>query len=168
VTYIKQATMLRSVYLDTTIPSYLFDDRESIRVYTDITKKWWCQEKDNFEILISEETFNELSEGNYPKKYEILKFVSELEAVAACQEIEQIAQVYLDNYLMPKVLKGDAVHLAYASYYKIDFLLTWNCNHLANANKKQHIRIINTRLNLPTPEIITPLELFSETTDDYK
>ena len=57
-------------------------------------------------------------------------------------------------------------HLAYASYYKIDFLPTWNCNHLANANKKQHIRIINTRLNLPTPEIITPFELFTEKTDD--
>jgi len=57
-------------------------------------------------------------------------------------------------------------HLAYASYYKIDFLLTWNCNHLANANKNQHIRIINTRLNLPTPEIITPFELFTEKTDD--
>jgi hypothetical protein len=67
---------------------------------------------------------------------------------------------------MPRVLKGDALHLAYASFYKIDFLLTWNCNHLANANKRKHIRVINTRLNLAIPEIITPLELFSETTDD--
>ena len=82
-------------------------------------------------------------------------------------EITDIAQIYLDNFLMPRVLKGDALHLAYASFYKIDFLLNWNCNHLANANKRQHIRVINTRLNLPTPEIITPLELFSENTDDY-
>lgn len=160
--------MKHTVYLDTTIPSYLFDDRESIKIYTDVTKKWWKQEKDNFDLLISEETFNELSGGDYPRKDEILKFVLDIEIIPACQEVEHIAQVYLDNYLMPRVLKGDAVHLAYASYYKIDFLLTWNCNHLANANKKQHIRIINTRLNLPTPEIITPLELFSETTDDYK
>ncbi len=64
------------------------------------------------------------------------------------------------------MLKGDALHLAYASFYKIDFLLTWNCNHLANANKRTHIRVINTRLNLVVPEIITPLELFSEKTDD--
>ena len=67
---------------------------------------------------------------------------------------------------MPRVLKGDALHLAYASFYKMDFLLTWNCNHLANANKRRHIRVINTRLNLAIPEIITPLELFSEATDD--
>ena len=70
------------------------------------------------------------------------------------------------NYLMPLVLRGDALHLAYASFHKIDFLLTWNCNHLANANKRRHIRIINAGLNLATPEIITPLELFSETSDN--
>jgi len=64
---------------------------------------------------------------------------------------------------MPRVLKGDALHLAYASFYKMDFLLTWNCNHLANANKKQHISIINTRLKLFTPEIVTPSQLFTET-----
>ena len=60
------------------------------------------------------------------------------------------------------VIQGDAMHLSIASYYKIDYLLTWNCNHLANANKKQHIRILNTKLNLSVPEIITPLELFIE------
>ena len=67
-----------------------------------------------------------------------------------------------DQNLMPQTQTGDAVHLAYASYYKMDFLLTWNCSHLANANKKDHIRRINAMMNLPTPEIITPLELFRE------
>jgi hypothetical protein len=56
----------------------------------------------------------------------------------------------------------DSTHLAYASCYNIDYLLTWNCNHLANVNEKKHIRIINGRLGLQTPEIITPLELFKE------
>jgi len=137
-------------------------------MYVDVTRKWWQQEKDNFKIWISEETFNELSDGDYPRKDEVLQFVSEIAVLQPAEEITQIAQIYIDNYLMPKALKGDGMHLAYSSYYKIDFLLTWNCNHLANANKRQHIRIINARLNLPTPEIITPLELFSETTDDYK
>ena len=63
---------------------------------------------------------------------------------------------------MPNDIQGDAVHLAYASYYKIDYLLTWNCNHLANANKKQHIKIVNAKLDLFTPELTTPLELFKE------
>jgi predicted nucleic acid-binding protein len=160
--------MKDSVYLDTTIPSYLFDERESIKIHIEATKKWWNQESKNFDVWISEETFNEIAEGNYPRKNEILKFASSIPILSPERQIIDIAQIYLDNYVMPRVLKGDALHLAYASFYKIDFLLTWNCNHLANANKKRHIRVVNTRLNLATPEIITPLELFSETNDDYQ
>ena len=160
--------MKDSVYLDTTIPSYLFDERESIKMHIDVTKQWWTQESNNFDIWISEETLNEISEGNYPRKDEILRFISDIPILFPEKQIIDIAQIYLDNYVMPQVLKGDALHLAYASYYKMDFLLTWNCNHLANANKRQHIRIINTRLNLATPEIVTPLELFSESTNDYQ
>ena len=63
---------------------------------------------------------------------------------------------------MPKDTVGDAMHLAIASFYKMDFLLTWNCNHLANANKKKHIRRINERLRISTPEIITPLEIMED------
>jgi predicted nucleic acid-binding protein len=160
--------MKNSVYLDTTIPSYLFDKRENIKIHIEATKKWWDQESRNFDVWISEETLNEIAEENYPRKDEILRFVSDIPILFPEKQIIDIAQIYLDNYVMPRVLKGDALHLAYASFYKIDFLLTWNCNHLANANKKQHIRIVNTRLNLATPEIVTPLELFSETNDDYQ
>ena len=78
------------------------------------------------------------------------------------RDLEQIVEFYIVNHVMPKSFVGDAVHLAYVSYYDIQYLLTWNCNHLANANKRKHIRVINGRLGLSTPEIITPLELFKE------
>jgi len=63
---------------------------------------------------------------------------------------------------MPQQRLGDALHLALASYYKCDFLLTWNCVHIANANKSLHIKIINERLGLFTPTIVTPMELTRE------
>lgn len=72
-----------------------------------------------------------------------------------------IVATYVEHQLMPARFGGDALHLAYASYYRMDFLMTWNCEHLANGNKKDHIRVINTRLGLYVPEIITPLELMS-------
>ena len=53
-------------------------------------------------------------------------------------------------------------HLALASYHKFDYLLTWNCEHLANANKAGHIRWINTVLGLYVPMLITPLQLMGE------
>ncbi|MDU9049052.1 MAG: hypothetical protein Q3M30_09380 [Candidatus Electrothrix sp. Rat3] len=86
--------MKKSVYLDTTIPSYLFDDRESIRMYIDVTGKWWNEERSNFDLWISEETFNELSEGDYPRKKEILRCAVESALLPPNNEIEQIVQVY--------------------------------------------------------------------------
>jgi len=156
--------MKKTVYLDTSIPSYLFDKRESIKTYIEITQAWWEQERHNFDIWISQETITELGMGNYPSQQKTLECASQLQVLQPDPHITKIVQVYLDNYLMPRVLKGDALHLAYASFYKMDFLLTWNCNHLANANKKQHISIINTRLKLFTPELVTPPQLFTETT----
>ncbi len=154
--------MKKSAYLDTTVPCYYFDERESLKYPCEITRKWWDEESQNFDIFISVETIVELNRGDYPKKEKILEFVSKLEKLETTPEINQIVEYYIKNTLMPKDQKGDAIHLAYASFYKMDFLLTWNCNHLANANKKPHIKIINARLDLFTPEIITPLELFTE------
>jgi len=160
--------MKKKVYLDTTIPSYLFDNRPKIRFLIDMSKRWWQEESSKYLVVVSENTISELSRGNYPNKEKILEFALKLNILTYTGEIIQIAQAYIDNTLMPKDLEGDAMHLAYASYYKIDFLLTWNCNHLANANKKSHIRFLNTRLGLFIPEIITPLELFEEDKNVYR
>lgn len=158
--------MSKTVYLDVTIPSYLFDERATIREYIDVTKRWWSEESPRYKLCVSDETIAELSEGDYPRKAEVLACVSQLQILAPVPDVIEIARVYLNNHVMPRTLKGDALHLAYASFYKCDFLLTWNCNHLANANKRQHIRIVNARLNLPAPEITTPLELFEESDHD--
>ena len=100
--------------------------------------------------------------GKYPNKKTAINIAESIEILPRTDEIREIAEVYIENFIMPKNYEGDAIHLAYSSLYKIDFLLTWNCKHLANANKKLHIRKINTKLGLFIPEIITPLELFKE------
>ena len=155
--------MRKAVYLDSTIPSYFFDRRESLETYSAITRKWWEEESKNYQIFLSDETIAETSRGDHPHRKEIIQFVSRLELLPYDEQLDQIVEFYIANHLMPRSLTGDSLHLAYASLYKVDFLLTWNCNHLANANKKQHIRVINARLGLFTPEITTPMELFTET-----
>jgi hypothetical protein len=77
-------------------------------------------------------------------------------------KVADIIDVYLANHLMPHGRVGDALHLALASYHKCDFLLTWNCRHIANANKFEHIRILNSRLGLFVPALVTPIELCME------
>ena len=154
--------MKQKVYIDSTIPSFYFDDRVSISAFTQITKQWWSEELCNYEVWMSVAVLNELGAGNYPRRKDIIDFVKSIPLLEEAEELEEIARFYIEHYVMPQDLMGDAVHLAYASYYNIDYLLTRNCNHLANANKRKHMRVINGRLGLSTPEIVTPLELFTE------
>ena len=83
--------------------------------------------------------------------------VKDLEMLSVTTEIDQIAQTYIDRLIMPQDMFGDAHHVALASFYDIDALLTWNYKHIANLNKIRRIRQINQELGLPTPELATPL-----------
>lgn len=158
--------MKEAVYLDTTIPSFYFDARESFANWIEQTQRWWVEESGHYNLFISDAVIQELSLGNYPRKPEILEFIRPISVLEHTLDLEHIVAFYIENFVMPKSLIGDAVHLAYASYYNIDFLLTWNCNHLANAKKKKHIMVINARLGLSTPEIVTPLNLVEEKNDN--
>ena len=60
---------------------------------------------------------------------------------------------------LPARASEDADHVAYAAVNEVDFLVTWNCQHIANANKFGHIRRVNTLLGLFVPALVTPLEL---------
>ena len=76
--------------------------------------------------------------------------------------LEEVVEYYVQHRLMPRDAGGDAAHLALASLHHMDFQLTWNCRHLANANKIQHLTVLNGRLGLPVPIITTPLTLIPE------
>jgi hypothetical protein len=113
----------------------------------------------DYEVLTSEVVIDELSAGEYPGKKEALGLVSALPLLSVEREIAEIVEAYIKHLVMPKEPVGDALHLALASCHKCEFLLTWNCRHLANANKFSHIRRVNTILGLYVPVLLTPLEM---------
>ena len=156
--------MKPTVYIETTIPSFYWEtrtDTESIaRMHW--TRQWWETRRALYDCCSSIATFEELESGNHPKKQEKFALMEIIPILEINDDIEQIAAVYIENFLMPRDFAGDALHVAIASFYKVDYLLTWNCTHLANAHKKRHLRVINSRLRLNTPEIITPLELLND------
>jgi predicted nucleic acid-binding protein len=154
----------QTVYIETTIPSFYHESREEalFSAMRQWTREWWSYDKDNYHCFTSDAVINELEAGNHPNKEQKLALLKDVELLEINYSIEEIVDVYIANYLMPKDDLGDALHLAIASYYKMDFLLTWNCQHLANANKRAHIRRINERLKIFTPELVTPYELTGE------
>ena len=154
--------MKKSVYLDTTIFSYFVDERSILQVHIDRTKEWWNNERNFYNLYLSDLVLFELERGKFKGQKEVLNMAKGVNFLEFVEDINQIVKVYIKNKLMPETDLGDATHLAYSSFYKIDVLLTWNCSHLANVNKKGHIKNINQSLGLFVPEITTPLELRSE------
>jgi predicted nucleic acid-binding protein len=151
-----------TVYLDATVFSYLHDRRQLLRFQAATTRRWWRTERPKCRTLTSRETMDELASGSYAHQKRALAAARRTELLPYLDRIAEIARVYIREFVMPRKLTGDATHLAYASVYEVDFLLTWNCDHLANANKSKHIQRVNDRLGLHTPGIVTPMELFEE------
>jgi len=153
---------METVYVETTIPSFYFEVRsepEAVARRT-WTREWWDERgRIDFDLVSSQAVIDELSRGSFPGRDDALRLMKDVELLPVVGEIEEIVQVYLAHYLMPRDALGDALHLAVASYHGCDYLLTWNCKHLANANKYRHMRRINAMLDLATPNVVTPLEL---------
>jgi predicted nucleic acid-binding protein len=119
--------MKPTVYVDTTIPSYYVDERPGLRLHIERTRQWWDNERRLYDLYVSDLVLLELGEGDYPRKAAALAVVADLPRVAPAPDIGQIVEAYLAHRLMPRHDIRDAFHLAFASYYKLDFLLTWNC-----------------------------------------
>jgi hypothetical protein len=149
------------VYVETTIPSFYHEVRTApdIVARREWTRQWWGAAPERYELVTSAAVLDELSGGPPERSAEWLALVRDLPLVPVEPAIAEIVQVYLEHKVMPVDPAGDALHLALASYHKCDFLVTWNCRHLANANKFGHIRRVNTMLGLFVPALVTPLEL---------
>ena len=91
--------------------------------------------------MTSVAVLDELRNGEYPNQEEIIALVNDLPLIPVQSTIAEVVHAYVRHKVMPSDPVGDALHLALASHHKCDFLLTWNCNHLANANKFDHISL---------------------------
>ena len=150
------------VYIETTIPSFYHEERSApdIVARREWTRRWWDGAPAHYELVTSPAVLDELARGIPERGERRLALVRHLPLLPVELAITEIVQGYIRHRLMPADPGGDALHLALASYHKCDFLVTWNCRHLANANKFGHIRRVNTMLGLFVPALVTPLELF--------
>ena len=130
------------------------------------TREWWAKAKPDQRLVTSAVVIEELEQiPDATRRQDSLALLRTLEELDYTTEIAEVAAVYLQHKLMPAEALGDADHLALASFYNCDMLVTWNCRHLANANKTGHIRRVNALLGLRTPLLVTPLQLLEK---DYE
>ena len=155
--------MKQRLYMETTIPSYL-TSRPSrdlvIAGHQQVTKDWWEKRSDAFEIYISQLVIDEASAGDPDAARQRMLVIRDFAILDITPEVGHLAAALLASGVIPRKAATDAAHIAIAAVHGIDFLLTWNCVHIANAVIARDIAKICRQYDWESPVICTPEELF--------
>lgn len=161
--------MKQTVYIETSIFSYLTSNPSRnllAAAWQSLTVEWWEKRSNDFDLFVSELVHEEASRGNplaSAKRVGAMAGVPQLQVTA---EVVNLAKMLIAPDLLPQKASADALHLAIATVHKIDFLLTWNCRHLDNAEFKSKARRLLLSLGHAIPEICTPQELIGNKTNE--
>ena len=154
--------MKESIYLETTVVSY-YTSRPSrdiiILAHQEITREWWSTAAKRFNIFISEIVIEEAGLGDEEAAKRRLEELRVFPHLELNDVVEKMAQIYMEKLDIPEKSFRDTAHLAVASVHNIDYLVTWNCAHLANGEVIKKLVKINKFFNIQTPIICTPEEL---------
>ncbi len=150
---------LPSVYLDTTIPSFLTArptrDRDTMRMQR-VSCLWWNAYRARFDIHVSWLVFDEAANGDKEAANRRTEVLLPLRSVSVTSEALNLAQQILVDTGLPKKARPDAVHIAVAAANGIDVLLTWNSRHLANPQIIPKVRNACELAGFKCPEICKP------------
>jgi predicted nucleic acid-binding protein len=152
------------VYVQTSILSYLtaLPSRDLVRAaHQQITLEWW-EQRERFELFVSEAVLAESRRGDPAAANRRLAAAEGIEILNATQEAESLASALLRAAAMPAKAAIDAAHVALASVHGIDYLLTWNCTHIANAVTRLLIEAVCRGSGFQPPVICTPEELVAQ------
>jgi predicted nucleic acid-binding protein len=154
--------MKQKVYLETTIVSY-YKAKPSADIITlarqRITEQWWQYALDQFDIHVSPIVIEEAGQGDSVASQKRLEAIRRFKVLSVDDAVQRVWSVYSNRLGLPVKALRDAGHLAVASVHGIDYLVTWNCAHIANGDTIKRLMRLNEELGLPMPVIVTPEEL---------
>ena len=158
-------SMKNRVYMETSVVSYLKSRRSRdliVAAHQELTSKWWSERAPRFEILISELVHREVAAGDPAAATARLEAIAELRILTVTEEAVSLAELLVAKGPIPREHAADALHIAIAAVNGIDYLLTWNCKHLANAVHRSRIEAIVEEARYTCPVICTPEELMED------
>ncbi|MBC8522178.1 MAG: type II toxin-antitoxin system VapC family toxin [Methanomicrobia archaeon] len=157
--------MKESIYLETTVVSYYTSkpSRDIIALaHQEITRQWWPIAMRRYNVFISEVVIEEAGFGDPEAAKRRLEELKDFPHLELNDKVEKMAQVYMERLEIPEKSFRDAAHLAVACVHNVDYLVTWNCTHLANGEVIKKLMKINESFIIHTPIICTPEELMEE------
>jgi len=153
---------MQKVYIETTIPSYLAAKASRdlvIAAHQQITQDWWQTAHDRFELYISEAVLAEVRAGDPEAVERRLQIIESLPVLALNEDVRVLTRFYDRALGLSGKARADIPHLAYAVSYRMDYLVTWNCSHIANGEMIRRLLKANAELQRATPLIVTPEEV---------
>lgn len=155
--------MKPTVYIETTIPSYLVARPSKLpRLEADqaTTRQWWNQRAGDFEMFVSDVVIREVRRGDAAMAEDRLAKVQGLPVLTLNEAAESLANLLLEK-VIPVQAIDDAAHIAVAAVNGMDFLLTWNCRHINNRYTIRRIEKCCADAGFACPVVATPAELMS-------
>jgi len=157
-----KAAMKPSVYIETSVISHLTarPSRDvAVAAYQEITREWWRVARDRFALFVSELVVAEAGTGDPDAARARLETIETLPRLGATAKATELARHLLDLGAVPEEAGDDAAHIAIAVANGVDFLVTWNFRHIANATMRSRIEDVCRRSSYAPPVICTPNEL---------
>ena len=153
---------METVYLETTIISYLASEPSRdliVAGHQQITREWWTQRRALFACSISQEVVDEISRGDPVQVARRLAIARALSKLTASVEAEKLTLELLRSGALPANAASDAAHVAIATAAGMDYLMTWNCRHIANGQILKKVAVVCEGAGYRLPAICTPEEL---------
>ncbi len=133
-----------------------------VAAWQQITADWWRTRKKDFDLYISELVIAEAERGDPEAAANRLKHLTGISQVPITQEVRDLAEALIQEGALPAKAIADAFHIAAAAVHGIEYLITWNCRHIDNAELKPLVRSVCAVHGYRCPEICTPQELMGE------
>jgi hypothetical protein len=153
---------MESVYLETSFISYLVarPSRDLlVAAHQQTTQDWWDNRRSQFECFVSQVVVDEASTGDPAEVQKRLAAIDGLTILELTEDAEGLTKAIMASGALPPHAFPDAAHVAVSAVQNVDYLLTWNCKHLANAQITRKIAKVCEKLGYKMPTICTPEEL---------
>jgi len=154
--------MKEKIYVETTVVSYLTAKPSRdlvVAAHQQITQEWWETRRHTFVLYVSELVIREAGAGEEDAAQKRLEALKEIDLLELNEEAFYLARELVQRGPIPERAKEDALHIALATVHGMDYLLTWNCSHIANAEMRKGVTSVCHSLGYETPVISTPEEL---------
>jgi hypothetical protein len=130
-----------------------------VAAHQQITGEWWGRARGRFELFVSEAVLEGIRRGDQEAATRRLELVAEVPVLSLNEDVMDLALQYEQELGLPSRARVDVLHIAFGVAFEMDYLVTWNCAHIANGEVVRRLREVNATLNRPTPLVVTPEEL---------